>query len=152
MSKYFETQKTLKLIQRKHYWVVCAEQIKTYVRIYNVCQRIKVFRHKSYEKLNFLFLSEVSWKEIFMNFIIDLSSNKRNKVVYDLILVIIDKCIKMIKYLSVSIKIDVLKLTNVFFEKIVLHFDISADIIINRDFLFINAFWSTLCYHAKIKR
>ena len=46
----------------------------------------------------------------------------------------------MIKYLSVNIKIDVSKLTNVFFKKIVLHFDISADIVSDRNFLFINAF------------
>ena len=75
-----------------------------------------------------------------MNFIIDLFSIKRNKVVYDLIFVIIDKCTKMIKYLLISIKIDVSKLTNVFFEKIALHFDISADIVNDKDFLFINAF------------
>ena len=75
-----------------------------------------------------------------MNFVIDLPSNKRNKVVYDLILIIVDKCTKMIKYLSIIIKIDVLKLTNVFFEKIVLHFNISVNIVNNKNFLFINVF------------
>ena len=75
-----------------------------------------------------------------MNFIINLSLSKRDKIVYDLILVIIDKYIKMIKYLLISIKIDVLKLTNVFFEEIVLHFDISADIVNDKNFLFINVF------------
>ena len=99
-----------------------------------------------------MFISEASWKEIFMNFIIDLFLSKRDKVVYDLIFMIIDRYIKMIKYLSVSIKIDVSKLTNVFFEKIVLHFDISADIVSDKNSLFINTFWSTLCYYAKIKR
>ena len=58
----------------------------------------------------------------------------------------------MIKYLSIIIKIDVAKLTNVFFEKIVLHFDISTNIVNDKNFLFINVFWSALCYHAKIKR
>ena len=140
LSKHFRAQKTLNLIQRKYHWVVCVEQIKTYVRTYNVCQRIKTSRHKSYKKLSFLFIFEVSWKEIFMNFIIDLFSSKRDRIVYNLILVIIDRCIKMIKYLSVSIKIDVSKLTNVFFEKIVLHFDMSADIVNDKNFLFINAF------------
>ena len=75
-----------------------------------------------------------------MNFIIDLSSSKRDKIVYNLILVIIDKCTKMIKYLSINMKIDVSKLTNVFFEKIVLHFNISADIVNDKNFLFINVF------------
>ena len=36
------------------------------------------------------------------------------------------------------IKIDVAKLTKLFFEKIDLHFNISADIVNNKYFLFIN--------------
>ena len=75
-----------------------------------------------------------------MNFIIHLFLSKRDKIVYNLILVIINKCTKMIKYLLISIKIDVSKLTNIFFEKIVLHFDILTDIVSNKNFLFINAF------------
>ena len=58
----------------------------------------------------------------------------------------------MIKYLSIIIKIDAAKLTNVFFKKIILHFGMSTNIVNDKNFLFINAFWSTLCYHAKIKR
>ena len=75
-----------------------------------------------------------------MNFVIDLPSNKRNKVIYNSIFVIIDKCTKMIKYLSMIIKIDVAKLTNIFFKKIILHFDMSANIINDKNFLFINIF------------
>ena len=75
-----------------------------------------------------------------MNFIIDLPSSKRDKIVYNSIFMIINKCTKMIKYLSIIIKIDVAKLTNVFFEKIILHFNMSADIVNDKDFLFINAF------------
>ena len=87
-----------------------------------------------------------------MNFVIGLSPSKRDKIVYDSIFVIVDRCTKMIKYLSIIIKIDAAKLTNVFFEKIVLHFGMSADIVNDKDFLFINVFWSAFCYHAKIKR
>ena len=95
---------------------------------------------------------EVPWKEIFMNFIIDLSSSKPEDVVYNVIFVIVDKCTKMTKYLSMIIKIDVVKLIKLFFEKIVLRFDISADIVNDKNFLFINIFWSTFYYYAKIKR
>ena len=151
LSNHFEIQKILNLIQRKYFWLVCEAQIKAYIQICNICQRIKVSRHQFYKKLSFLFVPEVSWKEIFMNFIIDLSSSKSKDVVYDEILMIVDKCIKEIKYLSMIIKIDAAKLTKLFFKKIVLRFDISANIINDRNFLFINAFWLALCYHAKIK-
>ena len=118
----------------------------------NVCQRIKVLRYKFSKRLNSLPVSEVSWKEIFMNFIIDLLSKKCENVLYNTIFAIVDRCTKMIKYLSMIIKIDVAELTKLFFEQIVLRFDISADIVNDKDFLFINIFWSALCYHAKIKR
>ena len=97
-------------------------------------------------------MSKMSWKEIFMNFIIDLSLSKREDVVYNAIFVIVNKCTKMIKYLSMIIKIDVTELTKLFFEQIVLHFDMSTDIINDKNSLFINVFWSALYYHAKIKR
>ena len=126
--------------------------MKTYIQTNNVCQHIKLSRHKFYEKPNSLFMSEVSWKKNFMNFIIDLSSSKRESVIYNAIFVIVDKCTKITKYLSIIIKIDAAKLTKWFFEKIVLRFDISTNIINDKDFLFINVFWSALCYHVKIKR
>ena len=75
-----------------------------------------------------------------MNFIIDLSLNKREDVIYNAILMIVDKCIKMTKYLSMIIKIDAAKLTKLFFEKIILRFDMLADIVNDRNFLFINVF------------
>ena len=75
-----------------------------------------------------------------MNFIINLSSSKREDVIYDIILMIIDRCTKTIKYLSMIIKIDVAKLTKVFFEKIVLRFDMLTNIVNDKNFLFINAF------------
>ena len=152
LSEHFETQKTLNLIQKKYFWPVCAKQMKTYVQTCNVCQRIKVSRHKSYEELSSLPVPEMSWKEISMNFIIGLSSSKREDVVYDAILVIVNKCTKMIKYLLMIIKIDVAELTKLFFEQIVLRFDMSADIVNNKNSLFINIFWSAFYYHAKIKR
>ena len=50
------------------------------------------------------------------------------------------------------IKIDIAKLTKLFFEKIVLRFDMSTDIINDRNSLFINIFWSAFWYYVKIKR
>ena len=75
-----------------------------------------------------------------MNFNIDLSSSKCENVVYNTIFVIVNKCTKMIKYLSMIIKIDVMKLIKLFFEQKILRFNISADIVNNKIFLFINAF------------
>ena len=75
-----------------------------------------------------------------MNFVTSLFSNKRRDIVYDFILIMINRCIKMIKYILVIIKIIVVKLTKIFFEKIVLRYDVSNDIVNNKKFVFISAF------------
>ena len=66
--------------------------------------------------------------------------NKRRDVVYDLILMIINRYIKMIKYVSIIKKIDVAELTKMFFKKIILRFDMSDEIVNNKKFMFTNAF------------
>ena len=63
-------------------------------------------------------------KKFIMNFVI-------RDVVYDLILMIIDRYIK---------KIDVVKLTKIFFEKIILRFNISKKIVNDTSFMFMNEF------------
>ncbi len=75
-----------------------------------------------------------------MNFVTNLSSSKRREVVYNLIFVIINRCIKMIKYILIITRINVVKLTKVFFEKIILRFNMSVNIISNKDSVFISAF------------
>ena len=52
----------------------------------------------------------------------------------------INRYIKMIKYLFVFIIIDVVALTKLFFIEIVYRYDIFYDIVNNRDFVFISVF------------
>ena len=75
-----------------------------------------------------------------MNFIMKLLSNKKHDVIYDSILIIIDRYIKMIKYILIIKKINVAELTKVFFKKIILRFEISNKIVNDRKFVFTNAF------------
>ena len=79
-------------------------------------------------------------------------SNKKRDVIYDLILIIIDWYIKMIKYISIIKKIDVTELTKIFFKKIVLYFDMSDEIVNDKKFIFMNMFWFAICYHARIRQ
>jgi len=60
--------------------------------------------------------------------------------VYDLILVIVNHYMKMMHYLSMKKTLTVIELAELFFEKIALRYEISNDIIINKDYLFISAF------------
>ena len=75
-----------------------------------------------------------------MNFIINLLSNKRKKIVYNFIFIIINPCIKIIKYISITIKYDNVELTKNFFNKIVFKFNMFNNIVNNKKFVFINVF------------
>ena len=75
-----------------------------------------------------------------MNFITKLFSNKRRGVVYDLILMIINRYIKIIKYILMIKKMNVAELTKIFFKKIILYFDMSNEIVNDKEFIFMNAF------------
>ena len=128
------------------------KKIIEYYQLYDIYQRIKTSRYRFYDKLEFLFISFKSWKEIFINFVIKLSFNKYKSVVYNAILVIINRYIKIIKYLFVFIIIDVVALTELFFVEIVCRYDIFYNIVNDRDFMFINVFWFILCFYSRIKR
>ncbi len=108
--------------------------------------------HLSYDELKSLSWFTNFWKEITMNFITDLSSSKWKKVMYDSILVIVDHYTKMMHYLFMKKILTVVELAELFFEKIALRYEISNDIIINKDNLFINSFWSKICFHMKMKQ
>jgi len=60
--------------------------------------------------------------------------------VYDSILVIVDHYMKMTRYLSTKKTLTVVELAKLFFEQIALKYEISNNIVIDRDSLFTSAF------------
>ena len=152
LARHFDTEKTQELLSRKFYWSNMINDVKEYVNTCDICQRIKVSRHKSYDELTFLSQSKESWQELFMNFIIDLSSSKRYDRVYDACLVIIDKYIKMTIYITINKTIDASELIDVFWERMIFKFETFNEIVFDRDSIFTSFFWSKMCYYAKMKR
>jgi len=69
-----------------------------------------------------------------------LSSNKRCEIVYNLIFVIVDRCTKITRYIFIITRIDVAKLAKMFFDKIVLCFETLANIVSDKEFVFISVF------------
>ena len=66
--------------------------------------------------------------------------SKLKSVIYNAILIIINRFIKIIKYFSIIIKIDIAKLAKVFHAKIIYYYDIFNKIISDRELIFINNF------------
>ncbi len=151
LARYFDADKINELLDCKYYWKSIIKNVKEYINTCNICQRVKMKHHLSYDELKSLSRFTNLWKEITMNFITNLSSSKWKEIMYDLILMIVDYYKKIMYYLFIKKTLTVIKLTELFFKKIALRYEISNDIIINKDSLFINAFWSEICFHMKMK-
>ena len=86
-----------------------------------------------------------------MNFIINLPPSKYKGTIYNTIFIVINRFIKIIKYIFIIIKIDTVQLAEVFYSKIIYRYSIPNSIISNRDFSFINTFQSVIYFYSKIK-
>jgi hypothetical protein len=145
-------KKTIELFSRKYHWSKMIKYVKFYIETCDICQCTKTFKHLFYDDLQSLLLSQDSWQKIIMNFITNLSSSKRSNDVYDFVLVIINRYIKMTLYISVTKKITIVELTKIIFDHVMLKYDASKDVVSNREFVFTSAYWTNICYHLKIKR
>ena len=66
--------------------------------------------------------------------------NKFKDVIYNVILIIMNRFTKIIKYLFIKITIDIVMLMKVFYNKIICRYNILNDIVNDRNFIFINNF------------
>ena len=55
-------------------------------------------------------------------------------------------------YVSIKLIMKTNKMCDLLFDDVFLKYNLSKNIISNREFLFINNFWLILCFYAKIKR
>jgi len=75
-----------------------------------------------------------------MNFITNLPLSKRYGRVYNTVLIIINKYIKILRYILITKIIDSTGLIELIFEKVILKFRVPDRIISNRGSIFINTF------------
>jgi hypothetical protein len=86
-----------------------------------------------------------------MNFITDLSFSKHRKIVYDSMLMMIDRYIKFSLYISSKKTWNAENLTNALIDEIFIKFEKLVFIVTNRNSLFIFKFRLSLCYHLWIR-
>ncbi len=150
-ADHFEHEKTLDLLKKKYFWINMNKDVKEYVDFCSTCHRVKLVKHKSYDLLQALSISKNSRQNWTMNFITDLSFSKHRNIVYDSILMIIDRYIKFNLYISSKKTWNAENLTNALIDEIFIKFEKFVFIVTNRRSLFIFKFWSSLCYHLWIR-
>jgi hypothetical protein len=86
-----------------------------------------------------------------MNFITNLFFSKYKEIVYDSMLMMIDRYIKFNLYISSKKTWNAEDLTNALIDEIFIKVERLVFIVTNRDFFFIFKFWSSLYYHLWIR-
>lgn len=123
LASHFAIEKTRKLVIQKYYWPTFCHYIKAYIKGCNICLASKSVVDKLYGDLQSLLMFAYCWKDILMDFIIELliSTNQKGNS-YDIILVIVDQLPKMVHYQPVKITISVSDLMEVILNMIVQHY------------------------------
>ncbi len=144
-----DNQRTTDLVQHFYYWSDHWATIKHYIQNCHVCQQSKTSKDSINELLHSLSISQKRWKDVVMNFIIELSLLKD----YNVICTVICHFIKKRHYVlchwednDISVEETIwIMLWNVHR----LH-DLSSSIVLNRDFQFIFTMWQSLCKRLRI--
>ena len=125
--------------------------IQQYIKKCEICQRIKVLKWKPYRSLTALPQPTILFKEISLNFIIKLPFSTLDGKIYNLILIVIDYCTQMLLYIP-TIKIIITSaLIELLRRRMFNHFSYPDRVISDWGSLFINHYYSQLCYWAQIQ-
>ncbi len=144
-----EILRTMKAIREYYYWLSMQKTIDKYIWNCYICQRSKASWDKFNELLHSLFILEQQWKNIVMNFIIDLSSSEGKNI----ILTVICKLSKKRHYISCSTddeEITAEKTAELMLQWIYWIHDLLDFIVLNQSSQFTFILWKFLCKRLSI--
>ncbi len=146
---HFDNKQIIDLVQRFYYWSNHWVTIQWYIWNCHAYQWSKVFRNSINELHHSLSISQKRWKDIAMNFIIELSLSED----YNVICTIICHFIKEHHYVFCHWKDDDISVEEMIWIMLwnvyQLH-DLLSSIVSNRDFQFISTMWKNLCKWLRI--
>jgi hypothetical protein len=101
LSGHFSQRKTITLVRRNYYWLTLEEDIRKYIKGYDIYQRVKPVRQQKAGKLQALPLPSKPFESISIDFITDLPPSIDNStgIEYDSLLVIVDRYTKVARYI-----------------------------------------------------
>jgi hypothetical protein len=149
VSEHSNVRRTCKYLYKWYYWSQAKQSVERYIRNCHICKRFKTIRDKYSDLLNSLLISNRSWTNIIMNFVIELFDSRD----FNVILMMIDRLIKMHHYVSCIAEED-----ETFAEETIkllinhvwkLH-ELSNTIMSNRESQFISLVWKTICQMLKV--
>ena len=152
LAGHFGVDRTFELVKRSVCWPGLRQDIEQYVKNCPVCQRTKAPRQLPAGQLSSLPIPEDIWEEIALDFIVKLPPTKLKGVVYDSILVVVDRLSKMALYIPACESWKAPDFATAFFENVVAIWGLPKGIVSDRGAMFTSAFWTELCFQCQMKR
>ncbi len=146
---HFNILKTVKVIRWYYYWFSMQKTVNHYIRNCYICQHLKTSWNKFNELLHSLLIFKQQWRDIVMNFIIDLSSSDD----YNAILTVVCKLLKKRHYISCITddeNITAERTAELLIQWIYWTHDLFNFIVFNQDLQFIFILWKSFCKHLNI--
>jgi hypothetical protein len=138
VSEHSDVRRTCKYLHKWYYWSQAKQSVERYIRNCHICRRFKASRDKYSELLNSLSVSDQSWTNIIMNFVIELSKTKND---FNAILMIVDRLIKMHHYVLCTTEEDDMfakETTKLLINNVWKLHELSSIIMSNRDSQFVS--------------
>lgn len=153
LAGHFGVDRTKELLSRKFYWNRMDVEVKEYVKSCPMCQGVAPRRHRPYGKLDSLPRPKGPMQELTMDFITGLPPvDPKQGPDTDCILVVVDRYTKYSMFFPVSSTINAPQVAELFHNEVELRFGAPSGIVSDRGSIFTSNFWSSLCYHSKIKQ
>src|SRR6266536_5370348 len=108
--------------------------------------------YKLYGKFMPLPQPEGIWKEILMDFIIDLPLSLYRRIVYDAILVVVDRYLKIVQFVPCNKETTAEELVEIIESEIIKYFGIFKFCVLDRGSLFTSIWWAIFCHWWGIRR
>lgn len=140
-SEHTECIKMLELIHRSYFWPQMRNFVTHYIRNCHTCSQSKSWRHVKYSILKLLSVLTQWWKDISMNFVINLSTSEG----YDAVLMMIDWLTKMRHFIPMHTTAITETVADLYVNHIYCLHEFSNMIVSDWGPQFAALFWKLLC-------
>ncbi len=138
---HFGVLKTFELISRNFWWPKMRKDIKKFIKSCFICCKAKVPKHKPYGLLSPLSTPERPWKEISMDFIVELPKSREMTT----IMVVVDRLTKMAHFIPLRCLPTASIAADSFINNIFRLHGFPDSIISDRGSQFTSEFWKRMC-------
>jgi hypothetical protein len=147
---HLDVNKIIRLLRRNYRWSEMIRDVKQFIRNCHTCRRAKTAKNKYNELLNLLSMSNRSWIDITLDFVIELFDSRD----YNAVFMIIDRLSKMHHYISCTTnenETTTEKTAKLLIQHVWKLHELLTTMIYDRDLQFISLVWNIICKMLKIK-